>query len=346
MTAAFHGVAEETAICTWFVADDPEDATYFPQIGGRSDTPEAKAIYWRCVVAFFASSLAVNAGRRHILFANIPPPSVDGVALEPLLTSWGVEVVRLPIRHRLPRGSVGSWGNQFYIFDVLYELSARPLATRYIILDSDVLWLKPVNALERTIDRVGIAAYEVHYPVGADINGQTHAGMARFLARMGGPNYAVIPYYGGEIYAATHARTERLVSRLEEIWPDVLTQADDAPREEAHLLSILYALEGIDAAAADGFIRRMWTTFSYRDIREGDRDLMLWHVPAEKRTGFREVFDRIVAIRGGMPSEPATARAMGLDPTSFGRAMGVPHRRPGKFVRDLAFKLREKTRRA
>lgn len=325
-----------TAISTWFVADDAADATFFPQIGSRSDAPEAQAVYWRCTACFFASSRALNPAARHLFFTNTRVPTIDGVDLAGLFRDWGVEVIELPITYRLPKGAVGSWGNQFYIFDVLDWFAAQAPTERLIVLDSDCLWLKPVTEMEALIDAHGALTYELgddEHAKGSAINGLSREAMARFLHRHGGADLASTPYFGGEFYAADLAATRRIAVRARALWQEVLTQAADAPREEAHLLSIIYALEGIAAGTGNPFIRRMWTTFHHNNLHAADRDLTIWHLPAEKKTGFADLFGQLVAD----PQSSAVLHFPG-----YARVMGWPRRRPWKFARDLALKLREK----
>lgn len=334
---------DQTAISTWFVADDAGDATWFPQVGGRSDAPAAQATYWRCTVAFYASSLALNRDARHVFYTNTRVPMIDGVDLAALLARWGVEVVTLPITYRLPRDAVSSWGNQFYIFDILDHLAQRNDLARAIVLDSDCVWRRPVAALEAAIDAHGALTYELDFAEHAEheaINGLSRQGMARFLARHGGAELSVTPYCGGEIYAARAEVTREIAARARTLWPELLAGVPDAPREEAHLLSIIYALEGIAPGTANGFIRRMWTTFHHHNLAPADRDLAIWHLPAEKKTGFADLFRAIVADPAADPHHDAGR--MGLGPAEIARTMGWPRRNAVKFVRDLSLKLREK----
>lgn len=330
-------------IATWFVADDAEEATFFPQVGSRSDSSSAKKIYWRCVVCFFASSIGVNPDARHVFYTNTTLPTVDGVAIGPLFERWGIEVVHQPVTYRLPRGTVREWGNQFYVFDVMSDHVERGGASPLILLDSDCVWLRPASALLDEIDRHGALTYELGYDAyakGGDINGQTREGMAKFVAMHGGKDVGEVPYCGGELYAATADMNRSLVERAKQLWPDVLAQGSDAPREEAHLLSVLYALEEIAIGTANPFISRMWTTFHHNTLRPEDRDLAIWHLPSEKRTGFADLYRQIV--RTG-PADPRTqAEIMGLTPSRYARLMGYPRRHPAKFARDLALKLGEK----
>ena len=335
----------QAVISTWFVADDAATATFFPQIGSRSDAPAAQAVYWRCAACFFASSLAINPGARHRFYTNTALPSVDGVDFEALFTRWGVEVVTLPITYRLPRGSVGSWGNQFYIFDVLDHIAAEQDDAAHIVLDSDCLWLRPVDAMLSDIAQHGALTYLLDASEHAEnepINGLTRQGMARFLAAQGGPDLPATPYFGGEIFAARSDVIRTLASRARALWPLVCQQGPDAPREEAHFLSVLYALQGIAPGTTNRYIRRMWTTFRHNNLQRSDADLTIWHLPVEKRTGFADLFARITADPALHPGRDAVA--MGLERQTYARLMGWPRRSLSKFLRDLCLKLREKLR--
>ncbi len=99
-------------------------------------------------------------------------------------------------------------------------------------------------------------------------------------------------------------------------------------------------MEGIETGTANRFIRRMWTTFRRNNLAPSDRWLTIWHLPAEKRTGFADVFRRIVANPYCHPSQDP--EALDLTYENFCTAMGWPHRGPLKFIRDISLKLKEK----
>ena len=177
----------DTAICTWFVSDAEADATFFPQIGANSNKRETQDIYWRCVACFFASSVVANPGRRHVFFSNAAPPVVDGVSFAELFRQWRVEVVTLPITYRLSKGEVKSWGNQFYIFDIIDWMAAATQTARWIVLDADCVWIRPADEIERAIDEHGVLTYELgddEHAADEAINGLSRDGMARFLAAL------------------------------------------------------------------------------------------------------------------------------------------------------------------
>ena len=330
-------------IATWFVSDAAGDTTFLPQIGTQSTASEAQAVYRRCTAAFYASSLALNPDARHVFYTNTPLPLVDGIDMAALFERWGIEVVILPITYRLPRGAVKSWGNQFYVFDVIDHHAEHAPEGDLVILDSDCLFVRPAGELLAAIEAHGALTYELglqFYPPGTVINHQTRAGMARFVAAHGGPAVDEVAYCGGEIYAVSGAMNRAVSARAKALWPDVMAQGPDAPREEAHLLSCIYALEGVEIGTANRFISRMWTTFKHNTLRPEDDAMTVWHLPAEKKTGFARLFRQLA--RSGLPDPRTSAAQMGLTRDNYARLMGYPRRSPGKFVGDLALKLREK----
>lgn len=334
---------EKLQIATWFVADNSEEATFFPQVNARSDTAEAQAVYWRCIAVFFASSLAVNPHRAHVLYANCQPPVVDGIDLAALFRRWRVQLVQLEPGFRLPRGQVSSWGNQFYIFDILSHFLTIGTEDQLLLLDSDCLWRRSADGLSKVIGQYGALTYPLgfdEHPMAEAINGLSRAGMARFVTAIGGPEREWIDYCGGEILAVDRATGARVLDRFRSLWPRACEGGECSPREEAHMLSAIYLLEGTTMGSAAGFIRRMWTTFRRNTLDPSDCHLAIWHLPAEKRTGFRDLFAQLARNAYGDPRSDSAA--MGLTDAAYRKAMGWPHRSLSKCLRDLHAKIAEK----
>ena len=328
-----------SVISTWFVADQRSEATYFPQLGSQSDSPAGHLVYWRCVVCFFASSLRVNPAARHMFFTNVDLPKVDGIDLASLFTGWAIEVVRLPVHHRLPPGTVSSWGNQFYVLDIVDYLAAHVDAVRSIILDSDCVWVRNSAALDAAIDHHGMVTFveEGAYLDPAEpINGLSRREMTDFLRRMTKSEpIEAIPYFGGEIFAATQDAIHDVATRTSTLWPEVFNRTDNAPHEEAHFLSIIAAMRGDASATANPFIRRMWTSFKHNTLRADDGDLTIWHLPAEKRSGFAALYKHISPhLKAGTLPD-----AMPIDVALYARLMGIPRRTPQKFIVDAFYKV-------
>jgi hypothetical protein len=338
------GPAEaEMLIATWFVADSTEEGTYFPQLDENSSSASAHAVYWRCILAFYATSLTQNPRSPHAFFTNPSLPLIDGVDFAALFGRWGIEVVVLPITYRLPKGRVGSWGNQFYIFDVIEHLAAVRRWPSAVVLDSDVVWTSTAAPMEAALAREQVLSY-VHdldaYPAGSEINGLTREALAGFATRHGGPPAATMVYCGGEIYAATLDASTRIAARTRSLWPAIVAGEEGAPKEEAHLLSILYTMEGYRLGTADPYIKRMWTTFQHNTVHPADLDLPIWHLPAEKKSGFVELF----ADMRGRDLEHAAPTDLDLRPQRLARMFGIPKRSAGKLVRDFSAKLIERAK--
>lgn len=334
----------EAVISTWFVSDEPEHASFFPQIGGSSGTTDAQAIYWRCILCFFASSVAVNPNSTHVLFTNARRPVVDGVDVANALHQWRVRVVHLPISYRLPAGRVKVWGNQFYIFDIIKYLAEFGERERYVVLDSDCIWMRPITEIDKAISRNGVLTYLIggnEHAQTEPINGLSRQGMARFMRSLGGKSHESIPYCGGEIFAATLREIKRLAEQIDSVWPCVLADEKEAPKEEAHLLSVLYAMNEYEIGTANVFIKRMWTTFKRNNIEASDFNLAIWHLPSEKMFGFQTLFRNLVNGSGDY-RDPV---ALGFRPDAYGLAMGIPRRSGGKLIRDVTAKLLQRVTR-
>ncbi len=330
-----------TVISTWFVSDSEDNATIFPQVAGNSASVGFQDVYWRCIVCFFATSVIQNPQATHIFFTNTGIHDVDHLNIKNIFKKWGVEVVSIPITYRLPRGVVKSWGNQFYILDIIKHLSLKGPSDRYIVLDSDCVWIGSAERIIKAIDQFGCLTYTMgfdDYAASAPINGLTRLQLAEtLLSWKPGNKEAIanygIDYHGGEIFAATHAELLKLAKLAEELW---LWQLNNGVGflEEAHFLSILYSSCQYKKYTATPYLKRMWTTFKYNNIAKNDLDLDVWHLPSEKKSGFARLFK--IINEEGLVSSPKE-----LTPV-LAQIMGVPKRNLRKFCQDMAMKIGEK----
>ena len=331
-----------TLICTWFVADDKATASYFPQIGGNSDTPETQAIYWRCVAGFFASSKLVNPHARHLFFCNVLPPRIDGRSIVDLLAALGVEVVALDITYRLRRPDFMMFGNQFYILDILNYLARKETGNEAVLVfDSDCIWISSADSMAKRTREVGVLTYELGEDEAAEhhkINGCSRAELALVARQFSGFSGNRVAYCGGEVFAGTGDEIRRLAQQIGPLWKLVAETPENPIREEAHFLSVLFAANGYAARSGNPFIRRIWTSLRHYNARPEDEELTIWHLPAEKRTGFRSLFH---ALPKGEVSTAALAAA-GWGPPLYRRLFGVPRRSAGKVAASLADKIRQR----
>lgn len=319
-----------TLLATGFVVDAPHEGTTFPSAGGNSGNPKVQAIYWRCLVALFASARITNPQQRLALFCNVRPPVVDGVDLAAVLESYGVELRLAPLTARLPQGRAASWGNVLYFFDVLSALENESEDLRFALVDSDVLVTAPLDPLWALLDQAEFAGYVVDTGADEPVNGMTRREMAAAAAKLSGREFAPLPHFGGELFATTIGAWKRQRA----VFDTILGQASAGTGPaagvltEEHVYSIGLALLGSPVADAGSVIKRIWTSPRHNTARAGDETLPLWHLPAEKRYGLADLY-RWLARAGFpalLPAGELRARAM--------RLCAVPAKPPGKWLRD------------
>lgn len=312
------------------MVDAPHEGTFFPSAGGNSSSLQVQAVYWRCLVALFASARITNPAQRLALFCNVVPPQVDGIAVASVLERYGVELRLVPLTARLPAGRTAAWGNVLYFRDILDSLSDEPEDLRFALVDSDVLVTAPLAPLWALIDRADFAGYIVDSAEDEPINGMTRRSMAQAAAGLAGNQFAPLPHFGGELFATSVGawKAERAV------FDEIVEQAalGQGPAggvlTEEHVYSIAFALLGNRAASANGVIKRIWTSPRHNTARPGDENLPLWHLPAEKRYGLGDLF-HYLAKRNfpvDMPIEEFR--------TVAGRLCAVPTKPFDKLLRD------------
>ena len=332
-------------IATWLYAESEAEQSHYPRVVGEgaSSTERFQAVYWRCAVASLATSRRLNPAARHRFYTNLGAlPHVDGHDVEALFAEWNVEVVRLEYTFQPPVGYFGQWRSQFYVFDLVRHLAAT-LADGdvAILLDSDVAWVRPAERLVAATRRAGALTYDVGIEPDEHMHGLTLRDMgalyAEVLPALGidrpAPE-APPPYTGGEIVAATGATLRRIDALAGPLWAEMLRRhTAGLPRfyEESHALSFLYyALDVLDGTA-NPFLRRIWTNLpDGNDARPTDLGLTLWHVPAEKKTGFRYLFEEVMR-----PGSAFWALSPGdAFRRHVGRFLNVPSRSLETFVRE------------
>ncbi|GAB4487565.1 MAG: hypothetical protein OHK0019_02770 [Saprospiraceae bacterium] len=287
-------------ICTWIYLDSPEESSEYPQVGKKSHLADFQKVYWKCVAVFFALSTQFNPQRRHLLFSNKQLeefPEVEGFDLKNFLKNKNVEVATLPLTWQTPEGYFGKWRNQFYIFDILkfIENSYKPSGdeSSFIILDSDCIINRPLDALFAEIQRHGLLALPIHYSDTHDINGVTRQQMRQIYAELDGKDPGETPiYYGGEIFAATLPIIRKINALAPKVWQKMLERHRAGAiklNEEAHFLSYCYHKIG-NFGSLEGFIKRIWTSPHYSNLQPDDANLPIWHLPSEKTGGIALIF--------------------------------------------------------
>lgn len=310
-------------ISTWIYLDGPEESSEYPQVGKASHLPGFQKVYWRCVAVFFEMSVRNNPDCRHILFSNVAEdklPKVDGLDLKSFLKERNVEVVTLPLTWQAPKGWHGKWRNQFYIFDILAHIDGVTLSNpantnpAIVVLDSDCIVNRPLDGLFAEIRQHGLMALPMRFADDYNINGVTRADMRRIFAELdGGKDPAQNPEYcGGEIFAATLDKVREINQIAPRVWEDMnrrFREGQPKLNEEAHFLSYCYHRIG-GWASLEKFIKRIWTSPKYSNVKPEDVELPIWHLPAEKTGGIALIFKRLT-VDGGWWTADGGSRQVG-----------------------------------
>lgn len=319
-----------TLLATGFVVDAPGQGTLFPAAGGNSADPPVQAVYWRCLIALFASARITNPGQRLALFCNIAPPLVEGVAIAEVLDRYRVELHRVPLTARLPSERAAAWGNVLYFRDILDSLRAEPDDLRVAVIDSDVLVTASLTPLWGLLDTGPITGYVVGSTEDQPINGMTRRSMAQAAEGLTGKRFAPLPHFGGELFATTIGAWKAQRWIFAQIIDQAIRGHGPAAevRTEEHVYSIASALLDTPIVPANAVMKRIWTSPRHNTAQRGDEHLPLWHLPAEKRYGLND-FYRYLAQRGFPADLPIDSMR-----SVAGRLCAVPHRSLEKLLRD------------
>ncbi|RYB03258.1 hypothetical protein [Lichenibacterium ramalinae] len=328
-------------ISTLLVLDRPEDASAFPQVGLDSSQRAFQDVYWRCVACFFATSARQNPGCRHAFFTNAEAlPVVDGLDIKELLRRLGVEVVALPITHRLGRDKVTSWNNVFYILDVIAHLDREGGFARAVVMDSDCVWVRPADGLMADVGRHRALSMSIPYAYDEKLNNASRRDMVRAAQQLAGHQFDFIPNFsGGEIFAATRAGLSEIQALVSTLWTRLLasTPGEVHVYTEEHLLSIAYEMLNLPTGTADPHVRRLWTALRLNNVTVEDIDSgrCAWHLPMEKKTGFADLFKAVKDRDSWLWTAPPDEIRLRV-----ARVMGMPKRTPRQWALQVEARLR------
>jgi hypothetical protein len=212
-----------------------------------------------------------------------------------MLLEASVEVKEVPLEHLPPAGYYGRWRNQFYILDIIRSIAEDDEDGSYIVLDCDCLCLHPLGPVFNAIEEKGALTMITGERLGNDVNGLTREQMQTIFEEIGGEQLSSPPeYYGGEFFAADFRTVQKIKAIAEDAWLQSLERFHAGRlkfNEEAHLLSYVYFMLGLESGSADPFVKRLWTGLHYRNGLPEDANKTILHLPGEKRFGYLKLFN-------------------------------------------------------
>ncbi|WP_299435375.1 hypothetical protein [uncultured Maribacter sp.] len=286
-------------IATWVYLDSKDEKSKYPNNKGNSTSSEFQSVYWRCIVLFFESSLRYHKNENHVLFTNTKNlPVVDGLDLNMFFSNNNIEVISLKNKYPLPNDYYGQFRNQYFEFTIIDHFSDRINdEDTFLLLDSDCVFTKPLYSAFDKLQKESAMTYIVDYEEDYEIHGVTGNNMKEIFSDFG-VKLDKNPYYsGGEVLFAKGKFIKNVAKDFPILFKNMLDRhASNAIKfnEEAHVLSYYYYKHEALLGGMDSYIKRIWTNKNYfRNVEKSDKDLAIWHVPNEKKTGINRIFKEI-----------------------------------------------------
>ncbi len=288
-------------IATWVYLDSPEEKSKYPNTGGDSTSPEFQAVYWRCIVLFYETSLRFHKDMKHLFFTNTEKlPIVDGLNIKEYFNTHDIEVICLKNLYPLPNNYFGSFRNQFFEFSIIDHIAKIiNKGDMLMLLDSDCVF---VRSLEPAFDEfknsnAPATTYIINYKEKYEMHG-LHGKEMKAIYEDLGLSLNKNPYYsGGELLFAKASFFIDVAEDFKTLYDYLMERHRNKKikfNEEAHVLSYYYYKLGATLGGMDNYIRRIWTNRNYfRNVRKKDLQLSIWHLPSEKRVGIHNLFKEI-----------------------------------------------------
>ncbi len=325
-------------IATWFYRESADEASFYPQMGEKGSSELVHSIYMQIQVPFFVTFHRYNPDARLLFFTNMKAEELPPF-LQRMFAQLGVEVVTTSYTCRPPRGWYAAWQNQFYLFDILRTMEPRMHEGDCLLVsDADCLCRASISGLFDEARRNGSALYEFITDRDYVINGITLPQINSFYeACYGEKPQQPITYYGGEFICLNTDAVRSVNAAYPELWSFNLAHARTGQpklNEEAHVISVLAERLHLRNRTANSYVKRMWTNPRYNNVRKGDENYAVWHLPYEKKRGLYRLYH---ALRHDF-----AIHSEDMFWKQAGRNCGIPDIGTKKKLADFCTKLRMK----
>lgn len=276
-------------IATWFYKESDQEASFYPQMGEKGNSTLVHSIYMQIQIPFFITFQHYNPQAHFLFFTNLQAYDLP-FYLQQLFEKLKVEVISLPYVSRPPKGWYSAWQNQFYVYDILKEMENRMESEDCLLIsDADCLCRASLHSLFDRTRNDGSALYEFITDTDYVINGITLPQLNKFYkACYKKEPQKPITYYGGEFIALRQDAIKRINAAFPILWNFNLKNASAGQpklNEEAHVMSILAEHLQLRNRTANLYVKRMWTNPQFNNVRAGDENYPVWHLPYEKKRG-------------------------------------------------------------
>jgi len=167
------------------------------------------------------------------------------------------------------------------------------------ILDSDCIINKNLSPFFNDIQTHGSLVYPYGYDANHIINGLSKNDMRMIYKKFYNESIQ-IDYYGGELVALRGDKLQEVLDEFGFIWKENYKLYENKSKkltEEAHFLSLIYHKLNLVNIVNKNYIKRIWNSPKFRNLKENDRNIFILHLPAQKLTGFKYFFNKFVKQR-------------------------------------------------
>lgn len=242
--------------------------------------------YFKCIAVSCHSFRMNNPNMKIILITN---QKLEG-EIKSILLALNVDTIITPFSFNPPAEFGGMFKGCFYFFDALKVLQEDSL-----IVDPDVICLGNLKHMSDGLNDK-IAVFYPNFHPEKSINGISPSAAADIFKGYK-KDYKVLhpKHVGGEAIFFPKDTISRFNAEVSQFWEwNVSQAAKNLPflTTEEHILTCI--IGDTDCDTLSGYISRIWTTRTYKDIEGEEKDpdrLILWHLPSEKNKGFRRIYD-------------------------------------------------------
>jgi len=265
------------------------DAGIYPSAGVYA---ERRSIYWRTIAVLCASIRRSSISGLDIIVCTNEPPSSE---ISSMLDEFGVSFISPAFSFRAPDGMAPLFSGAFYLFDCMNYCS-RNLSCDdiFMFVDPDCLAMKGFAVIREYCDQWPLIGYELSIDKGQSVNGCSRNDLLAFLKTIEDSHHVQPPtYFGGEFFVAAGEALRDICSLVDRVWKinkENFQSGRIFLKTEEHVLSAALALSPDRVGTGNAIVKRMWTRPSFRNVASADRALLIWHLPAEKRYGFQQLF--------------------------------------------------------
>lgn len=329
-----------TYICTSMFSHDPSNKSKYSAVGGDSSSQSFQDCYWRCIACLFYTSKRFNASARHLLFVNKEPPAfVDGFDYQAFLRDCGVELVVLDNPTLPPKGYTDIWGGVFIMLDILdYFASRASDGDNIYIIDADCVVLRPFEEeLDKQLESKGLFLIPIDYSPDKVLSNLSREKYKEVFYELDGRTRDYVPiHYGGEFLGVKGNLVQEVASKMREIFDTSVKRFYENKlyfKTEEPIFSYYLDTINYNGTQNTNFVERIYTFPTRITVKEVHMDLSIWHLPAEKRRGFNNLYQEIISSSKKLDAYYADDQKFRI---YLGKFFGIPKRNLKRIVMDYA----------